>query len=384
MIGRSGFRDLSIRGVLSPQRWVAFNGTTPTSVISSTLDPTTKQTIFNAINGTIRGTNAALPFTPVVIDPLMIAMNLDAAGTGNLATQSASIFPIASRNASVPALPRMSLSAFPGSIQPVTVGAAEYIFRSSDDLVFTTPKGPKSRPMSAFAFLPATNNGASIVPGKRLSNGDISWFATIAADPRQTLGELAFVPQTASIPPVPTVAMGGAASVRQYQITVASCFKRTLAPLSNDITGLTTPPERAADVTFASAGGVSANSTSFSASDAYIAIPNNTLSASDADQYLDVQMDQWIMIVGIGSSWTPRNGQWQPTAQIVMNWYRVVAAGANVDNYADVPGAWSRPVRLEGPNWDSTWTSPTAIIVDGVFGVFQKTVTSDGLSSWSL
>jgi hypothetical protein len=146
-----------------------------------------------------------------------------------------------------------------------------------------------------------------------------------------------------------------------------------------------------ASVAFVSAlpggGGGAGTSTSFSTSEAFISIP--TISdQKQADDYLSVQPEQWIMILGSTKNYAANPAG---TPQVVMNWYRIVGAGASVDHYTGVtglaPGNWARPLRLDGPDWDNSWSQagpPVAYIVNGVYGVFQKTMFSDGISSWSL
>ncbi len=384
-IGRSGFRELSIRGALSPQRWLFYGSSSPASVVSSTVDSTTGLTTFSAaLAGSISATPVRLPYTPLVIDPLMTAIN---SANGVLTNKAIAQFPYASQLAAASScvLPRITLSAVPGTTVSMGMGAADAVFRSTDDLIFNLPNGARSRPMGSFMFLQSTQYAGQTVPSKRLSNGDISWFATVTPDVFQAAGAQAWLPSS------PTAggasgqhvqAMGGALNIRQYQISVAACFKRDLPNLGTAaIQGITS--ERSAKVAFgASSGVVPGSSTTFSTSEAYISIPN-TMSQSDAEQYLGVQPEQWIMITGLAQNYT--EGAAKP--QIIMNWYRIAGAATNVDQYSGVQGLsasdWSRPLRLDGPDWDTNWLNPSAIIVDGVFGVFQKTVTSDNTSAWT-
>jgi hypothetical protein len=100
------------------------------------------------------------------------------------------------------------------------------------------------------------------------------------------------------------------------------------------------------------------------------------LGSSGASNWLNVSVDQWVMLTGRLA------GSFHAVAQ----WYRVRAV-----NESPVPD--QRLVTLDGPDWDplrfvdadGDATYPTAFvtIVNGAFGVFEKTIKLDGTSLWS-
>ena len=67
-------------------------------------------------------------------------------------------------------------------------------------------------------------------------------------------------------------------------------------------------------------------------------------------------------------------------ARLIADWYRIVGVG---DVIAGNPA--QRFVTLHGADWPmaATRAQPLfATVVNGVTGVFQKTITLDGSSSW--
>ena len=80
----------------------------------------------------------------------------------------------------------------------------------------------------------------------------------------------------------------------------------------------------------------------------------------------------WIML---SASVTTLNGP-----RTWLDWYRITA----VDDKAELASKNIRWVTLHGPDWPSVsyLSNVYATIVDGVVGVYQKTITLDGTSSW--
>ena len=94
-----------------------------------------------------------------------------------------------------------------------------------------------------------------------------------------------------------------------------------------------------------------------------------------------VKEDQWVMLVGLDATNNP----------IVGKWYRVVGVGRSLD-----PATPSQPVNmlsLVGPDWpqirdpsDSTKllvATVNVVVVDGVTGVYTRTMQLDNDETWS-
>ena len=74
------------------------------------------------------------------------------------------------------------------------------------------------------------------------------------------------------------------------------------------------------------------------------------------------------------------------TGRLFLDWYRIVGVGdVNPPITNDTSIGNDRFVTLHGPDWPTAVTAGQqvyATIVDGVTGVFQKSITLDGSSSW--
>ncbi|HWB00264.1 MAG TPA: prepilin-type N-terminal cleavage/methylation domain-containing protein [Pirellulales bacterium] len=375
-MGRAAFRDLLIRGALSPQNWLY---TTGSSGFTSSLNLSATGTIsqFAQPPGLSGGSSVKMPFVPVVLDPLMMAINtasqkMVAQFPYKLSGSSNSIL------SSAPVIPRITLASAPGRNVALPLALADRIFRSTDDFVFSIPDGDKRfKPQGAFEIGIAAV--AANVIARRQSEGRISWFATIQPDVSQAVGMVANV--TTHGGAAAAVGQGGAINVRQFLVHVAACFNRDLADVSTLNTGnFSVTGERMANIYFPNAA------INNSATDAWLWAP---ISDKDqADQYLTVRADQWIMVTATDT--TAVNNPYLgglPSPKVVLYWYRVRSAASDISQPVDTGGQWSRALRLEGPDWvlppAGGNVSGYATIVDGLIGVYEKTITTDGASIWS-
>ncbi|HEX4131636.1 MAG TPA: prepilin-type N-terminal cleavage/methylation domain-containing protein [Pirellulales bacterium] len=388
-MGREAIRDLVVRGALNPTNWLFANGAAAVNVIASA-----NGTVSSFVTPPGLAATSVPPFAPIVLDPLMIATNTNSANvvqtfpyklaTGNTVINAA------------PPIARMTLRAMPSATTSLSVALAERIFRSTDDVAFTLPNNNKLyKPIGSYEIgLPVVS--ASYI-ARRKWTGDISWFATIQPDIAEASPVLATLPvapgwEAEAGSGALTTGIAGALQVRQFTVAVAACFKREIADVSTlNSTGPYTPTaERIATIYFPNA---TATNTTANASDAWLfaADLNKPSDQAAAQQYLTVQPDQWIMVTGQG---TASNGGMSyvsgatPKPQVVLYWYRVRSASSDLipPSNSDVH-AWARLVRLEGPDWPlapTGFTSGFATIVNGVVGVYQKTIVLDRTSAWAL
>ena len=347
-LGRAAFRDLEVRGYLHPKMW---------------WDPAAGSSVLNAAGVRVLdyawtpsrpspwvAAGNSLSFPPaVVIDPLMVTAN--SADASIVQTFPYNVNP-STLNPNAPWIPRLSLfvPVTPTTGAPMSFPLADRIFRSSDEQSYTQPSVDNQRPTMIFGRN-ATNDRLQAA-----SLGNDSWFVTIAP----SLAEVstyatAFTTTTAQ--PM--------ATARQYTASIVVVNKRdlTLPPT----TAVETPPpgERMLTATIL-AGGIAGG-------DVRLTAPANTLT-----EWLNVRPGQWIML----TCYVPA------TNRFYLDWYRIVGVGEII---AGSPA--TRDVTLHGPDWPSamlqqfaaafgTSTQVYATIVDGVTGVFQKTITLDGTSSW--
>jgi hypothetical protein len=367
--GNLGYRDLQIRGFLNPDMWVYPNNGSPKGVLSGVPGSPSPST-YTA--GAVPGMTISPPFVPFVLDPLLVSTNTSSTGK-----RAVSTFPYQLTSPLVsgaPVLPRITLRSYAGSNLTISAPLADRIFRSADELTFGLPNDDTSfKPQAAFMYLPTVS---ATLPTKLQSDGATSWFATISPDIGQAIGGV--TSWGGAVGP----SGGGASAVRQYVISVAACCKREITDLGNvQVAGPFQPTgERTVNITFpALQGGSMVSNTA----DAWLWAPGFE-NEGQAEQFLAVQADQWIMVAGYGTNYA---GSASPTPQVVMNWYRVSAAAPKVEQQPDTGNMWSRQVRLVGPDWVlqpvSGNASAYAFLVDGVMNVFQKTLVQDGNSVFS-
>jgi hypothetical protein len=377
-LGRASFRDLEVRGLLNPNEWFdpalgqLIDQTTGLQAISYNWLPTSRPNPW-AVAGN------SLPFpSAVVIDPLMVSSPDGLAAPTKVQTFPYNISPGGGSdtlNASAPWIPRVNVMVpnGVGAFVPMAFQQADRVFRSSDERSYTDPAtvaaAGNMRPTMVYNY----DSSANRVQSSTLGND--SWFITVF--PSAAEAKYAASNFTASTP---------VSTARQYKVSVVVCNKRDFT-LPLGATGTNSPPpgERMLTVT-TQAGSVGGG-------DVVLTAPSNAL-----PDWINVRPGQWILLTCyVGPAVIP------PAGQLFADWYRIVSVG-------DVAGSpATRFVTLQGADWPLTQvytkivsgvpvpttllteinavggTAPLvfATVVEGVTGVYQKTITLDGNSSWA-
>jgi len=304
---------------------------------------------------------------------------------------------------------------------------AERIFRSADDLVFNpqNPQSPASdRPTQAFAYDAATGTKRQ----EPLYQGGYSWFATVAPAPAEANGS-AHELRDSVIFPDPNALR----TARQYTVSVVVCQNRNTD--MNPLLATDTTPGEWMVPARVNPGSLNGGEVTLFADRTQADVDPNR--EQDRAAWLGtLRPGQWLMLSGITVSGEIRtdgsNMYFWPRFRTVANWYRIVAVddGANLNKGTPYPGY--RNVTLTGPDWpqgiqqddtilgtganqvdfnvlaaappsvhlgvqfaaltkvqsNSFWGSPVniyafATVVEGVVGVYQKTITLDGDSAFS-
>jgi hypothetical protein len=249
-------------------------------------------------------------------------------------------------------------------------GVADRIFRATDDLQFTAATTQRDRP----ALLHDSTGMPQYV-------GGYTWFAMIA--PARAEADLKATEfRDASSNPDLTALN----STRQFDVWVIVCNNRIL-----DVPANPAPEPRpgewmvpVAPIISGLGGGDITVGTSGTAQQ----------QAAQAGWLAGVHPGQWVMLSTIMVSLEVRNNggnpvNW-PRFQTIADWYRVVAVD---DGSALSATGGSRYVTLHGADFPpSTALQPAgnplqpvfATFVEGVVGVYQKTITLDGDSAWGL
>jgi len=311
-------------------------------------------------------------------------------------------------------LDRVTFSNLAGDdVLPPTL--AERIFRWHDDLAFQVARGSSDErtrsvylwadnstpPKTAIAAAPIREtpspvpNPTNSVRLRQEHEGNYSWMMSVS-------------------PVAAEIDSTGRFSFQKYDVSVAVFFRRDLAwqPIdpSNPPKPDPMPSERPANLVFNSGGYGGGDATIYLPVAVGNALgfsgPTTTLGAQQYEAYLKVKKDTWIMLLG----WQvddrlPTNRFTPPLAsptnwRRVARWYRVVIADEEVQS-GPIFGedACYRNVTLAGPDWDTgrsaaqqpgIWdatlaarpgagASPTAtaVLVDGVIGVYTRTVEVD-------
>jgi type II secretory pathway pseudopilin PulG len=297
--------------------------------------------------------------------------------------------------------------------------AADRIFRSTDDLVFNPQNlaNPASdRPTQAFAYDQASTPNRL----EPLYQGNYSWFATISPASAQSdstsqdMQDIVTNPDPAAL-----------LNTRQFNVSVVICNNRvlTLPSLS--------PTTAAPSDTIPGEWQVPARVEPGSLGGGEVTLFANT--PAQASWMTTIKPGQWLMLSGITVAGEIRNDVaggnivYWPRMRTIANWYRIVATDSITDPQNPPP---FRSITVSGPDWPqgnqwddtpvtgnpppvlfganpppqgvqfaalntlttpSTYTYPNqpiniyayATIVEGVVGVYQKTITVDGDSPFS-
>ena len=291
-------------------------------------------------------------------------------GTSSLA---AIVYPAVSANAqcaptyTIPCLSRITLQAYPqnsttqtypqssANIVPYSAGQADMVFRFGDDLVLNAPEGD---------FPPTQFYSAG---GRRQSQGDYSWLATVVP------GNSTYEGTTAS--PMVFTPNGDTNLVR---VSTVVFYKRNPLVLI-DPTGETPPSERMVTVSltpFNPDGSTGNPPTGIAGGDVQLQCP--------IQSYLNLKAGQWIMLSqrsGGPAPLTPISASVAVTTNVYTNywyrWYKVVATGP-VEQHINPgnPTTYYRNVTLSGPDWTpgTAIVQPYASIFDGVVAVYEREI----------
>ena len=385
-IGQSAQREFILRGYTSPDMWRGdfVNGDSPTgatgwfpflapSASSKTtymgfpLTPAASSFSYATGNTWVNANSANQGFWNVprgmhafCIDPLLIATQ-----TANHTVQASNRlvrFPYYLDDASTtgsgqnyPRMRRISVATAPTVFPnpavlanandltgPITLAHANSIFVSHDDLALQIDEADKSvDPTPQMIEEPAAVNPA--VPIKQQYQGQYSWMATLA----------------------PKVGASNSAS-ELYILSIVVFKQRSLTlPAPTDTT---LPTERVVDFEVTSNGSTGSIEVQLAA--------DPSINAAFTPEYLSLSQGDWVLLQGA----TP--------AIPYFRWYQVLGTGG--DAKADGNGRWQRYVTLQGPEWlPATYpvvanppTHGQMVIVDGIVGVYQKTIRLETTSLW--
>jgi hypothetical protein len=236
---------------------------------------------------------------------------------------------------------------------------ADSIFVLDDDLVFVRPGRDEvaGLGLSADRSLPAvqlfdrlSSNPAQ--PSQRSSQGRFSWMATV----------------------VPKVEPGGISD--EYVLSIVVFHDRPtdlfLTPYAAG--GNENILERMVNVAF-SGDGTSGGEVLLSVPTS--AYPGGTLSAQEfAEQRLKVRTGDWLLLAG--RRLIPGT---TPTAIDRFQWYRVVHVDPDVI-LNTAANRFERYVTLMGRDWDTSLSLTYALLMEGVVGVYEKTIRLEYGSSF--
>ncbi|MBI2825988.1 MAG: hypothetical protein HYX69_14990 [Planctomycetia bacterium] len=356
-LGRAAFRDLEVRGFLNPPMWIDVS--TPGRPC---VDPSTLAWSAGAWSPPINPTT-------IVIDPLFVSLNPGPPPSGP-STPPAWYFPCKAVCApalwSYPLLQlnRMTLrSAMNALAGPLSPAMTDRVFRAGDDLIFDAANIDRKRP--AMTYLRDASNNAM----QSQFTGNYSWFVTLSPSADE-MGNRAmsrdsmwtyfdgakFVGQQGSASDLTL----GPALTRQYTATVVICYKRDFTAVATAAANQPAPKERMLTVTGVY-GGYAGGEVQLQAEPGY-------------ETWLDFRPGQWLML----SLLTPA-----PANQVMVDWYRVVAVDREVQYTGGSPAKPYRYVTLHGSDIPLNYQAAFATVVEGVIGVYQKTITLDGDSAWS-
>ena len=409
--GRAGLREAKIRGILDPSNWVIYDTTTSNWNVRPTAMPLVAPT--GVTYATPTGLNQG---TAYVIDPLFIAYN--GYPTATPAALPCIRFGYANYTG-LPEIKRATLLRRPMNLleplgTPPTSAAgrlpqqqsdanlskvllypeARRLFTFEDDLLFDVSTAPDIRTRanmlrlradgslvtlggSAYPIIDTVDSNTEITGQVRVyqqsSEGNYTWMVTVSP----ALQEQSTVMSTSQL----------------YTVSVVVFHKRILTmPASSDLK----PCERVIRLAqsdlyqtrFGFGGGQLVLRTAY--------IPGIGSTSVRTDDYLETKPGDWLMVAAtrvvptqVGSETTNVD-----KGSVVCQWYRVINSvlGPSPSNSATIV----RYVSVVGPDWrdlkdyagsgenkPARYTSPIAVLVTGVVGVYQMTVNLDNGTAWS-
>ncbi len=277
-----------------------------------------------------------------------------------------------------PNLARLQLNIFEGVFSDrQQLAVLDRIFRWRDDLIFDIDEdNPDNRPRQSCLWsdgtvAPYPDTSATANPLHAQTADNYSWMLTAVPDP----GEL---PITSDINVLT------AHEQQTYTVSIVTFYKRDF---TCDATA-DPPSERFAGIDFIGTG--------IGGGDAILMSPPAVTSMDQAEKYLKVKENEWIMVTGFVRE--PRldpivgfyTGNINSGIRRIAKWYRVI----RVDDEVEGSGPFTRNITLAGPDWDQNWQNniifydnagiptgneqynqPRATIIEGAIGVYTTTVT---------
>jgi hypothetical protein len=263
------------------------------------------------------------------IDPRCVAENGGTAARAN----AFRIFPYVPTATGAPRMDRITLwSGLVNAGQPVPMNKlrSDAMFTIDDDLTYDRSDDNSLAPTQQFDTLPS----ALTTNARRRTDGHMSWLATLVPKlDRYTINTTDVLTST-------------------YVLSIVVFYDRP-ANLGYDQGAASTDSRNERIVTVAS----------FPASE--IGGREIQLTASSAAA-LDLKANDWIMLSGLAPHALGGNFE-------VFKWYRVLDTEAEATD-DDNDGTYERYVTLGGPDWDLPPSNTEAVIVEGVVGVYEKTI----------
>jgi hypothetical protein len=225
---------------------------------------------------------------------------------------------------------RITLSTAPTTTTAMGKLQADSLFFIDDDLTYDRADDNSLQPTQTYVDLP----GAAGTRAKRQTDGHMSWMATIV--PKLDLYTLPF-PET-------------------FVLSVVMFYDRP-AGLEMDAVH-----ERVLTVASFPGGGIMGGEVQLTAS---------------SQAALNIRPNDWIMLSGIARHTMNHPGPVPPAGTprwiTRFKWYRVSDTEAEATD-DDGDGTWERYVTLMGSDWDIGPAFTQAVYVEGVVGVYEKTI----------
>lgn len=281
-------------------------------------DPTTSPAQFRLVSAM---SSTLVPYgTAACIDPRMIAAHESNATRSN-AVRS---FPYSATGLE-PVMLRCTLRDGGTVVNYMKKLQADSIFFIDDDLTYDRSDDRSLQPTQAYEFLP----GATTSRSRRQTDGHLSWMATL----------------------VPKLDRYTTNTSDTYVLSIVMFYDRPTSFGYNEATGaFDLPDERTLGVTFPG-GGV---------------MGGEVLLTASSEAALNIRPNDWILLSGIASH--------SSTAGVpAFKWYRVSDTEAETTD-DDGNGTWERYATLIGSDWDTSLTNQRAVYVEGVVGVYEKTI----------
>ncbi len=264
---------------------------------------------------------ASLPFVygnAFCIDPRMIAAN-DATPARRTGARQ---FPYDATTGEA-AMLRCTVSNNGPTTQPMGKLLADSVFTISDDLTYQRPDDNSLAPTQEFEDLPSVVGTRA----RRLTDGHMSWMATV----------------------VPKLERYTATFNENYVLSIVVFYDRpTSFGYDEGAATFSLADERTVNVGF-TGGGVGGG---------------EVLLTAATEAALNLRPNDWLMLSG-------RVSNAQSTLVPTFKWYRVSDTEAEVTYNGT---NYERYVTLAGSDWDTTATNPRAVVVEGVVGVYEKTI----------